>query len=140
MMNDQFWVYDPGILFKRYEFIPQQGMTKERRLNALTRLIVIITIIMLIIFRNNKKILFYVVIFMISSLSVVMLIYITDKDDNKIMEKSGTINVSRKSSYNYTKSKTEFFICDSKNKIYTYKGFKKRTQREFNICASKKRR
>ncbi|BCS83070.1 hypothetical protein QLL95_gp1053 [Cotonvirus japonicus] len=50
--NDQFWIYDPMILFKNgnfYKIIPTKNMTQVQVLNALTRLFLYITIILLII-------------------------------------------------------------------------------------------
>lgn len=179
MMHDNFWVYNPIILFKRTEIIPRQGMSRERRLNALTRLVILITVVIFILFKRDKKRLLYCLIFIISSLSVIILIYITDKNSKivykkrinrydsdataKYQDQSGAdnthycripLNASLETkglqqvkfqnmggfaTHDDTKSKTEFFICNSKRKIYTYKGFKQQTKREINICASKKR-
>lgn len=44
--DDKFWVEDPCILFNICNIFPTQVMTKNQKLNALTRLILIIAVIM----------------------------------------------------------------------------------------------
>lgn len=43
---DKYWVQDPCALFTNMQFFPTKSMTKEEKLNALTRLAIVIAIIM----------------------------------------------------------------------------------------------
>ncbi len=44
--NDLFWAKDPGVLFQNFAVFPTPDMTKNEKLNALTRLAIVISIIM----------------------------------------------------------------------------------------------
>ena len=46
MATTKFWIEDPCILFTDIVFFPTSEMSKEQKLNALTRLAIVITIIM----------------------------------------------------------------------------------------------
>lgn len=43
---DKYWVQDPCVLFTNIQFFPTKSMSKEEKLNALTRLAIVIAIIM----------------------------------------------------------------------------------------------
>jgi hypothetical protein len=44
-MSEQFWFQHPEDLVKDYELWPKEGMTLERKLNAISRLIIILTFV-----------------------------------------------------------------------------------------------
>ena len=44
-MTETFWLQNPKILLAHAEFWPQENMTFERKLNAITRLIIILTLL-----------------------------------------------------------------------------------------------
>lgn len=49
MSNEKFWLEEPCILFTSFAIVPTAGMTKNEKLNALTRLTILITIVLYII-------------------------------------------------------------------------------------------
>ncbi len=44
--NDLFWAKDPSVLFQNFTIFPTPDMTKNEKLNALTRLAIVVSIIM----------------------------------------------------------------------------------------------
>lgn len=49
MSNENFWLEEPCVLFTSFAIVPTASMTKNEKLNALTRLTILITIILYII-------------------------------------------------------------------------------------------
>lgn len=48
-INEQFWLYDPLVLFKHFTLLPRGDMSKSEKFNAITRLLLLITIILFFI-------------------------------------------------------------------------------------------
>jgi len=46
MVSVKFWVENPCIIFTDLVFFPVNGMSKEEKLNALTRLAIVISLVM----------------------------------------------------------------------------------------------
>jgi hypothetical protein len=44
--KEKFWVHDPCVLVTDLRFVPTANMTKDEKLNALTRLIVIVAVVL----------------------------------------------------------------------------------------------
>lgn len=49
MSNEKFWIEEPCVLFTSFAIVPTSSMTKDEKLNALTRLTILVTIILYVI-------------------------------------------------------------------------------------------
>ncbi len=76
--STKFWVEDPCVLFTDMFFFPTTNMTKEEKLNALTRLILIITLVMYIMEYKH-----WLTFLILSILIVVLLEYAGKKSSEK---------------------------------------------------------
>lgn len=66
--TDQFWIYDPLVLFKNgnfYRFFPTKGMTLNQVLNSLTLLMIIIFVILLLFVSDYRYALIPLIIIVI---------------------------------------------------------------------------
>ena len=67
-MSEKFWLEDPAALFSSFSILPQDGMTQNQKLNALTRLSLILS---LILFGCGCG---YAIYFLIGSLVVIVIL------------------------------------------------------------------
>lgn len=65
LMDEQFWMQDPKILFKNFDVIPKTTMSNNEKLNAMTRLLVVITIALYFMDYDSYLTVFIIGIFMI---------------------------------------------------------------------------
>jgi hypothetical protein len=77
----KFWVSDPCILLSDLQFFPTAGMTREEKLNALTRLAVILAIVMYLMEYKHWH-----TFLLIAVLTLVVVEYASKNKDNKSQE------------------------------------------------------
>ena len=71
-MNDNFWIYEPSILYKKYWIIlPDKNMTRTEQMNALTRLFIVIFILSCMF--SSKS---FIVLFILSLLLVIVYYFV----------------------------------------------------------------
>lgn len=81
------WIYNPSILFDPdflYSVWPQENMSREEKINAISRLIIFITLFGLVIFRDLKLLLTSIL-----TLAVLLLTYffLNRKSNNELLSK-----------------------------------------------------
>ncbi|MNK61472.1 hypothetical protein D3C87_806320 [compost metagenome] len=64
-MKEKYWFEQPIDLFVSFNIIPNSDMTKEERINSITRLILILTIVVFIITRDITRTLIFLILAMI---------------------------------------------------------------------------
>ncbi len=73
--NDLFWAKDPGVLFQNFAIFPTPEMTKNEKLNALTRLTIVVSIIMYFMEYQH-----WFIFLVLSLLVIVILAYAGDSE------------------------------------------------------------
>lgn len=74
-MTEKLWIDDINSLFKNWDIFPTANMTKEEKLNAITRLIFITSLIFLIV--GKKDISLYILLI---GLIIIIVVYTQNKD------------------------------------------------------------
>lgn len=87
--NDLFWAKDPGVLFQNFAIFPTPNMTKNEKLNALTRLAIVVSIIMYFMEYQH-----WFIFLVLSLLVIVILAYAGDSESfaTKTMKSEETEN------------------------------------------------
>lgn len=86
MTETKFWVEDPCILLKDLNIFPTFEMSRNEKLNALTRLTVIITIVMYLM--DYKQ---WFTFLLLALLIIILLKYLNNSSDNYKKEDEGVI-------------------------------------------------
>nr|QBK85488.1 MAG: hypothetical protein LCMAC101_00750 [Marseillevirus LCMAC101] len=73
--NDVFWAKDPGVLFRSFAIFPTPDMTKNEKLNALTRLAIAVSIVMYFMEYQH-----WFIFLILSLLVIVILAYAGDSE------------------------------------------------------------
>ena len=102
-VSNTFWLNNPAILFDKNaitELWPLESMTREQKINAITRLVIILTLIGFL-FLNNIKIL---VTGIIAILILLFTYYILNKNTNlnKVKETFSNEDIYKKVKHNFT--------------------------------------
>ena len=85
-----FWLNNPSILLKQSDMVelwPAPSMTMERKLNAITRLIVLLTLLGYLVTRKEKFLITGVI-----TLVVIVILYFIQSQKNKNKEVEGFVN------------------------------------------------
>jgi len=85
----KFWIEDPAVLFSDLQFLPVQGMTREEKLNALTRLSVLISIGMNLAGWNEW------LTFLLGSVLITTIINYSNKIPNPILQENFSVVPTR---------------------------------------------
>jgi hypothetical protein len=106
--NNVLWLTNPVILFDKNaitELWPLENMTREQKINAITRLVIILTLIGFL-FLNNIKIL---ITGIIAIIILLFIYYILNKNTNlnKIRETFSNEEIYKKVKHNFTKIKNK---------------------------------
>ena len=102
-VSNTFWLNNPAILFDKNaitELWPLESMTREQKINAITRLVIILTLVGFL-FLNNIKIL---VTGIIAILILLFTYYILNKNTNlnKVKETFSNEDIYKKVKHNFT--------------------------------------
>ena len=91
-MSTTFWFNQPSILLKQTDIIeiwPAPAMSTDRKLNAITRLIILLTLFGYLVTRKHK----FIITGLITLVVIVILHHIQkNKGKNKQSEKEGFVN------------------------------------------------
>ena len=93
--NDKFWLYNPKQIFKSSDIIPLNNMVFEEKLNSITRFVIIIYIILGLL---DYK---YSIQFITSSIIIIILIFLLNKEMNKNKENFEIGNDNGRYEYHY---------------------------------------
>ena len=98
-MTTTFWFNQPSILLKQTDIIeiwPAPAMSTDRKLNAITRLIILLTLFGYLVTRKHK----FIITGVITLVVIVILHYIQkNKNKNKQSEKEGFVNAELYKTY-----------------------------------------
>lgn len=94
--NDLFWAKDPCVLFQNFAIFPTPDMTKNEKLNALTRLAIMVSIIMYFMEYQH-----WFIFLVLSLLVIVILAYASDPETfatkSMISENSASVDAEEES-------------------------------------------
>ena len=99
--NDKFWIYDPYILLDKNTLLdiwPKESMTREQKLNAISKFVIFTTIIGFFLFRNLKLLFTGIITLVI----IIILYYFLNKKDSEFKETFSNTNLYQKYKHNYT--------------------------------------
>lgn len=99
--NDKFWIYDPYILLDKNTLLdiwPKESMTREEKLNAISKFVIFTTIIGFFLFRNLKLLFTGIITLVI----IIILYYFLNKKDSEFKETFSNTNLYQKYKHNYT--------------------------------------
>tara|TARA_B100001769_G_scaffold275299_2_gene276969 strand:+ start:5301 stop:5981 length:681 start_codon:yes stop_codon:yes gene_type:complete len=99
--NHKFWIYDPYILLDKNTLLdiwPKESMTREEKLNAISKFVIFTTIIGFFLFRNLKLLFTGIITLVI----IIILYYILNKKDSELKETFSNTNLYQKYKHNYT--------------------------------------
>lgn len=85
---EPFWLDSPSILLTNLELVPNCDMTKEERLNAITRLILIVSLVLFIFVKSTLWL-----TVLVSGLVVVLVIYFFNVKRRQGFQNSGSRSV-----------------------------------------------
>ena len=99
--NDKFWIYDPYILLDKNTLLdiwPKESMTREQKLNAISKFVIFTTIIGFFLFLNLKLLFTGIITLVI----IIILYYFLNKKDSEFKETFSNTNLYQKYKHNYT--------------------------------------
>ena len=112
--NSLLWIYDPYILFNRDKLLdiyPKESMTREEKINSVTRIILYITIFSLLIFRDAKILLTSIITIIFLLLTYFLL---NNKDKNLLLN---GLKEGFSDKYFYEKNKDNYSNPEKNNPI-----------------------
>tara|TARA_X000000368_G_scaffold377312_1_gene330900 strand:- start:138 stop:803 length:666 start_codon:yes stop_codon:yes gene_type:complete len=98
----KFWIYDPYIFLdknKIFDLWPLESMTREEKLNAISKFVIYTTILGLFLFRN-LKLLFTGLITLV--ILIITYFILNNKENKKLKEAFSDRNLYEKFKHNYT--------------------------------------
>lgn len=99
-----FWLESPDCLFSNAQIIPNQNMSLEERMNAITRLIIIVFVILLIMKHKNA------LAFLIVGLIIVIIAYYSQKKEKSNLSKVFKYDNAHNKDKHYTNSSNSYDI------------------------------
>ena len=99
--NTKFWIYDPYLLFdknKLFDLWPTETMSREEKLNAISKFVIYTTIIGVFLFRSIKLLFTGIITLVV----LVFLHFILNNKSKNLDEGFSDINLYQKFKHNYT--------------------------------------
>ena len=99
--NTKFWIYDPYLLFdknKLFDLWPTETMSREEKLNAISKFVIYTTIIGVFLFRSIKLLFTGIITLVV----LIFLHFILNNKSKNLDEGFSDINLYQKFKHNYT--------------------------------------